>query len=62
MQTHEPLIHHQFRTILVPGHQDKALAEHREIVTCIKQHEAAGAEPAMLGMGMCFCAFPSMLA
>ena len=37
MQAHEPLIHHQFRTILVPGHQDKALAEHREIVTCIKQ-------------------------
>ena len=47
MQAHGPLIRHPSRTILGPKRKDKALAEHREIVICIKQHAAAGAEPAM---------------
>jgi DNA-binding GntR family transcriptional regulator len=44
---HAPLIRHQFRIILVPGRKDKALAEHREILTYLEHHDAAGAEQAM---------------
>jgi DNA-binding GntR family transcriptional regulator len=46
MQAHQSLIHHRFRIILVPERKDKTLAEHREILTSIDQHDAAGAEPA----------------
>jgi hypothetical protein len=46
MQAHQSLIHHQFRIILVPECKDKTLAEHREILTSLEQHDAAGAEPA----------------
>jgi DNA-binding GntR family transcriptional regulator len=44
---HAPLIRHQFRIILVPGRKDESLAEHREILTYLEQHDAAGAEQAM---------------
>jgi DNA-binding GntR family transcriptional regulator len=44
---HAPLIRHQFRIILVPGRKDKALAEHRAILTYLEHHDAAGAEQAM---------------
>jgi DNA-binding GntR family transcriptional regulator len=44
---HVPLIRHQFRIILVPGRKDQSLAEHREILTYLEQHDAAGAEQAM---------------
>jgi DNA-binding GntR family transcriptional regulator len=44
---HAPLIRHQFRIILVPGRKDEALAEHREILTYLEQHDAARAEQAM---------------
>ena len=47
MQAHESLIRHQFRIILVPGRKDKALAEHREMLIYIKQHDAVGAEQAI---------------
>jgi hypothetical protein len=46
MQAHQSLIHHQFRIMLVPECKDKTLAEHREILTSLEQHDAAGAEPA----------------
>jgi DNA-binding GntR family transcriptional regulator len=42
-----PLIRHQFRIILVPGRKEESLAEHREILTYLEQHDAAGAEQAM---------------
>jgi DNA-binding GntR family transcriptional regulator len=42
-----PLIRHQFRVILVPGRKDESLAEHREILTCLEQRDAAAAEQAM---------------
>ena len=41
------LIRHQFRIILVPGRTDEALAEHREILIYLEQHDAVGAEQAM---------------
>lgn len=44
---HAPLVRHQFRIILVPGRRDKSLAEHREILTYLERHDAAGAEQAM---------------
>jgi DNA-binding GntR family transcriptional regulator len=44
---HAPLMRHQFRLILAPGRKDESLAEHREILTCLEQHDAAGAEQAM---------------
>jgi DNA-binding GntR family transcriptional regulator len=42
-----PLIRHQFRIILVPGRKEESLAEHREILTYLEQHDAVGAEQAM---------------
>jgi DNA-binding GntR family transcriptional regulator len=44
---HAPLLRHQFRIILVPGRKDLSLAEHRDILTCLEHHDAAGAEQAM---------------
>ena len=44
---HAPLLRHQFRIILVPGRKDQSLAEHRDILTCLEQHDAAAAEQAM---------------
>lgn len=44
---HAPLIRYQFRIILVPGRKDESLAEHCEILACLEQHDAAGAEQAM---------------
>jgi DNA-binding GntR family transcriptional regulator len=44
---HAPLLRHQFRIILVPGRKDLSLAEHRDILTCLEQHDAAAAEQAM---------------
>ncbi len=44
---HAPLIRHQFRIILVPGRKDDSLAEHRDILTYLEQHDVAGAEQAM---------------
>jgi DNA-binding GntR family transcriptional regulator len=44
---HAPLIRHQFRIILVPGRKDQSLAEHRDILTCLEQRDAVGAEHAM---------------
>ncbi len=42
-----PLIRHQFRIILVPGRKEASLAEFRDILTCLEQRDAAGAERAM---------------
>jgi DNA-binding GntR family transcriptional regulator len=44
---HAPLMRHQFRIILLPGRKDASLAEHREILAYVEQHDAAGAEQAM---------------
>ena len=44
---HAPLIRHQFRINLLPGRRDQSLAEHREILSYLEQHDAAGAEQAM---------------
>jgi DNA-binding GntR family transcriptional regulator len=44
---HAPLLRHQFRIILVPGRKEKSLAEHREILCYLEQHDATGAEQAM---------------
>lgn len=44
---HAPLIRHQFRIILVPGRKESSLAEFRDILTCLEQRDAAGAERAM---------------
>ena len=44
---HAPLIRHQFRIILVPGRKAAALAEFRDILSCLEQRDAAGAERAM---------------
>jgi DNA-binding GntR family transcriptional regulator len=44
---HAPLLRHQFRIILVPGRKDLSLAEHRDILTCLEQRDAAAAEQAM---------------
>jgi DNA-binding GntR family transcriptional regulator len=42
-----PLIRHQFRVILVPGRKDESLAEHRDILSYLRRHDAKGAERAM---------------
>jgi len=44
---HAPLIRHQFRIILVPGRKEASLAEFRDILSCLEQRDAAGAERAM---------------
>jgi DNA-binding GntR family transcriptional regulator len=44
---HAPLIRHQFRIILLPGRKAAALAEFRDILCCLEQRDAAGAERAM---------------
>jgi DNA-binding GntR family transcriptional regulator len=44
---HAPLIRHQFRIILVPGRKAASLAEFRDILSCLEQRDAAGAERAM---------------
>ena len=44
---HAPLIRHQFRIILVPGRREASLAEFRDILACLEQRDAAGAECAM---------------
>lgn len=46
-QLHAPLIRHQFRIILVPGRKEASLAEFRDILTCLEQRDAAGADRAM---------------
>lgn len=44
---HAPLIRHQFRIILVPGRKAASLAEFRDILSCLENRDAAGAERAM---------------
>ncbi len=44
---HAPLIRHQFRIILVPGRKEASLAEFRDILGCLEQRDAPGAERAM---------------
>lgn len=44
---HAPLIRHQFRLILVPGRKEASLAEFRDILRCLEQRDAIGAERAM---------------
>jgi DNA-binding GntR family transcriptional regulator len=44
---HAPLIRHQFRIILVPGRKEASLAEFRDLLRCLEQRDAAGAERAM---------------
>lgn len=44
---HAPLIRHQFRIILVPGRKAAALAEFRDILSCLEKRDASGAEQAM---------------
>jgi len=44
---HAPLIRHQFRIILVPGRKEASLAEFRDILRCLENRDAAGAERAM---------------
>lgn len=44
---HAPLIRHQFRIILVPGRKEASLAEFQDILACLEQRDAVGAERAM---------------
>jgi DNA-binding GntR family transcriptional regulator len=44
---HAPLIRHQFRIILVPGRKAASLTEFRDILSCLENRDAAGAERAM---------------
>lgn len=41
-----PLGRYQFRTVLAPGRASQSLAEHREILRCIEQHDRAAADAA----------------
>jgi DNA-binding GntR family transcriptional regulator len=41
------LIRYHFRTILVPGRNEKSLQEHKNIYQALKERDALGAEEAM---------------